>query len=235
MRSVILATLLLALAAPAASAQVAVEFDVEPLEVRYGDATEVTGTVTEGGVPAPGLEVILEGRGYPFDADLRTLETTTTDAEGAFAFEREFDRNWEVRARVGLLAAKRVRFSVFPDFTLRFRARSRHVIRLTQTYRVPRGVRLERPTLFYVGRRTARRAPVRAKAEVERTGPGRFRSDAVVRLPTDWNGRFRYASCFRHTFGSGMGDPRADCPKRFRFGARASASAGRAWRVNGGL
>jgi hypothetical protein len=234
---VILATLLLALAAPAASAQVAVEFDVEPLEVRYGDATEVTGTVTEDGVPAPGLEVILEGRRYPFDADLRTLETTTTDAEGAFAFEREFDRNWEVRARVGLLAARRVRFSVFPDFTLRFRARSRHVIRLTQTYRVPRGVRLERPTLFYVGRRSARRAPVRAKAEVERTGPGRFRSAAVVRLPTAWNGRFRYASCFRHTFGSGMGDPRADCPRRFRFEDAGRAAASAAWaagRANGG-
>jgi hypothetical protein len=98
------------------------------------------------------------------------------------------------------------------------------VIKVTQRYRVPRGVRLEQPTLFYVGpcrprgrRCTARSAPLAARAELERVRPGRYRSSALVRLPAKWKGRFRYGSCFRYTVGSGMGNPRTGCPKRFRF------------------
>ena len=34
-----------------------------------------------------------------------------------------------------------------------------------------------------------------------------------VTLPTGWHGAFRYASCFRSSPGTGMGDPGAKCPK----------------------
>ena len=53
--------------------------------------------------------------------------------------------------------------------------------------------------------------------ELKRTRPGRYRATAIVKLRPKWHGRFRYASCFRYTVGSGMGNPRAQCPKRFKF------------------
>ena len=43
-------------------------------------------------------------------------------------------------------------------------------------------------------------------------------SQVTVTLPASWNGAFRYASCFRASAGSGMGDPDQSCPKlRLRF------------------
>jgi hypothetical protein len=106
---------------------------------------------------------------------------------------------------------------VFPFTTLTFRARSERVIKLTQRYRVPKGVRLKQPTLFYVGKRARKTAPRVASAKLERVRAGRYTSSAVVRLPKAWHGRFRYASCFRYTGGSGMGNPRSGCSTKFRF------------------
>jgi hypothetical protein len=119
--------------------------------------------------------------------------------------------------RVGDGVSPKERVYVFPAFELTFRARSSRVIRLTQRYRVPRGVRLEKPTIFYVGPRGAKRAPRAATGEIERIRAGRYRSTVLVRLPAKWKGRFRYASCFRYTGGSGMGNPRSSCPRRFKF------------------
>ena len=42
---------------------------------------------------------------------------------------------------------------------------------------------------------------------------GRYTSHVTVTLPSSWNGAFRYASCFRASAGSGMGDPDQSCPK----------------------
>jgi hypothetical protein len=113
--------------------------------------------------------------------------------------------------------SSRERVYVFPATTLTFRARSSRLIKLTQRYVVPRGVKLEQPTLFYVGERGKARAPRVATAKLRRTRPGRYRATALVRIPAAWSGRFRYASCFRYTGGSGMGNPRASCPRRFKF------------------
>ncbi|MGH2947144.1 MAG: carboxypeptidase-like regulatory domain-containing protein [Solirubrobacteraceae bacterium] len=217
MRSVLLATLLLLVAAPAASAA-EVDLELTPEESRFGDATEVAGTVTDdAGAPVAGTEVTLVGRRYPFDGDYRSLERTTTDAEGRYRFEREFERNWQVRALTAEDRSRTERVYVFPRFKLSFKARNERVIRVTQRYRTPHGVDLERPTVFYVGRRGRRTAPIAARAEVVRTRSGVFKSTALVRIPSKWNGNFRYASCFRYTVGSGMGRPSATCPKRFRF------------------
>ncbi len=194
-----------------ASLIAALTLQVAPPETRYGSPTEISGTA-----PA-GQTVRLEGKRYPFDADFRVVESTTAEEDGTFRFEREFERNWRVRVRVADEVSETAPVYVFPRFTLRFEARNERVIRLVQRYRVPHGVDLERPTIFYVGRRGARTAPRAARVEVERTGSGRYRSVALVRIPSRWNGRFRYASCFRYTPGSGMGDPRASCPRRFRF------------------
>ena len=217
MRAVLLATLTLLLAAPAAGAAVTVDMTVAPEETRFGETTEITGTAVQDGVPFGAQPVQLEGRRYPFEGAFSVLDTAVTAADGTYRFERELDRNWDLRVRAADGVSSRDRAYVFPAFTLTFRARSSRVIRLTQRYRVPRGVRLDRPTIFYVGRRGARSAPRAATGELERIRAGRYRSTAVVRLPAKWNGRFRYASCFRYTGGSGMGNPRSSCPRRFRF------------------
>ena len=213
----LLATLLLAFAAPAAHAAVTVDMQVEPDETRYGEATEITGTALLDGAPYVGQPVVLEGRRYPFEREFEVVDETMTAADGTYAFERELDRNWDLRVRVAEAVSSRERAYVFPAFKLTFRARNSRVIRLTQRYRVPRGVRLEKPTIFYVGKRGRKRAPRVATGELERIRRGRYRSTAIVRIPAKWKGRFRYASCFRYTGGSGMGNPRASCPRRFRF------------------
>jgi hypothetical protein len=208
---------MLLLAAPAADAAVTVAMEVAPDDTRYGEKTDITGAALLDGVPYAGQPVQLEGRRYPFEDEYVVLDTGVTGADGTYAFERELDRNWDLRVRVGDGLSPKERAYVFPAFKLTFRARSSRVIRLTQRYRVPRGVRLEKPTIFYVGPRGAKRAPRAATGELERIRPGRYRSTALVRLPATWDGRFRYASCFRYTGGSGMGNPRSSCPKRFRF------------------
>jgi hypothetical protein len=90
-------------------------------------------------------------------------------------------------------------------------------IRLTQTYRTPRDVRLRKRTLFYVGSGGATSAPVRARGKTKRVRAGRFRSVVTVTLPKAFRGRFQYASCFEYTTGSGMGDPAQGCPRRYSF------------------
>jgi hypothetical protein len=208
--------LLLAAAPPAAAAEVSIE--LAPPDARFGDTTAVTGTVTDdAGAPAAGVQVVLVGRRYPFAGPFRSLARATTDAQGAYRFEREFDRNWQVRVLMGADRSRTARVYVGPRIRLSYKAQSSRVIRVTQTYRVPHGVNLERPTLFYVGPRGRKTAPLAARAETERTASGRFRARALVRIPSEWNGRFLYGSCFKYTVGSGMGNPSSSCPKRFRF------------------
>ena len=105
-----------------------------------------------------------------------------------------------------------LRAYTLPAFELSFRALRPGVVRLYQRYTVPKTVRLKAPTLFYLGPRRAKRATRRVSAEVERTSAGRYTSQVTFRCPKRWNGAFRYASCFRASPGSGMGDPEADVP-----------------------
>jgi hypothetical protein len=210
---------MLLVAAPAASAAVTVSVKLAPTETQFGKATKISGTMLSDGAPLADRALDLEGRRYPFESAFAPLDHTTTAADGTYAFERMLDRNWQFRitdAAAGV-TSKRVRAYVFPFTTLTFRARSSRVIKLTQRYRVPKGVKLDQPTLFYVGKRGRKTAPRVASGKLERIRSGRYTSSVVVRLPKAWNGRFRYASCFRYTGGSGMGNPRASCPSKFRF------------------
>jgi hypothetical protein len=216
-RSVLLATLMLAFGAPAAHAAVTVDMRISPEEVRYGEPTEITGTALLDGAPYANQPIRLEGRRYPFEDEFAVLEEGVTAADGTYRFERDLDRNWDLRVTTGGAVSPRERAYVFPASTLSYRARNSRVVRLTLRYRVPRGVRLEKPTIFYLGPRSAKRAPRAATAELERIRAGRYRSTALVRLPAKWKGRFRYAACFRYTGGSGMGNPRVGCPPRHRI------------------
>jgi hypothetical protein len=217
MRSVFLATLALLIAAPAASAATTASIRLTPSETQFGSTTRITGTVAVDGVAAAGQAVTLEGRPYPYDAEFVPVVTGTTGPDGTYTFAQHLDRNWQFRVTAPGTTSKRVRAYVFPDTRLTFLARNARVIRLIQRYRVPKAVKLEQPTIFYVGRRGRRTAPRVATGKLERIRAGRYRSTALVRLPASWNGKFRYASCFRYTGRSGMGNPRASCPKRFKF------------------
>jgi hypothetical protein len=214
---VLLATFTLLVAAPAASAATTVTIRATPPENQFGINTMIAGQVTVDGAPAAGQAVQLEGRRYPYESEFAAVATATTAADGTYSFKRSLDRNWQFRVAASGATSKRVRAYVYPDTTLTFQPRSSRVIKLTQRYRVPTGVRLEQPTIFYVGKRGKATAPRVATAKLERIRAGRYRSTAVVRLPAAWKGRFRYASCFRYTGGSGMGNPRASCPRKFRF------------------
>jgi hypothetical protein len=221
-------------AVPAGAAEITLR--VSPKAgVRLGTATEVTGRVTEGGVPLAGRVVDLELRRHPFTGPWTPRATARTRADGGFSFFPRLDRDHKVRIRLeavgpdsqyaprgqDTISASRNAF-VLPAFTLRFRQRGRRAIRIVQTYTVPRAVRLTAPTLFYVGRCKpdaagvcrARRAPLRATAKTRRVRPGRFVARATVRIPKSFKGRFRYASCFGYSKNSGMGDPKLRYPRK---------------------
>ena len=221
MKLVLAAALAALLIAPAsASAAPALSVKLTRDSVRYGAEHRLTGTVLDGTTPVPGQEIVLEGRRYPFEGSYRVITRTTTDAEGKFELEAELDRNHRLRVTAPAIAqtSRLLRAYVLPEFALSFRALRPGVVRLYQRYTVPRTVRLKAPTLFYLGPRRAERASRRVSADVERTRAGRYVSTVDFRVPESWNGAFRFASCFRASPGSGMGDPEQTCPRlRLQF------------------
>jgi hypothetical protein len=217
--ALVLATAAAALGAPAV-AQAELQVAVTPSEARFGQAHHVVGRLTgASGAPLPDRQITLQARPWPYKARFRPVGTARTGADGRFDVpELRFERNADVRAVAfdGTMSGI-ARAWTYPAFTLTFKALSETRIRLVQDYRVPEDVRLRAATLFYVGPASAGSAPVRGRARPRRIGRGRWRATATVRLPAAWNGRFRYATCFRYTPGSGMGDPQRGCPERFTF------------------
>jgi hypothetical protein len=210
-----------ALAAPA-TAHAAPELNVklDHPSVRYGNAHKLTGTLMDGTTPLAAQEVVLEGLRYPYKGSYRLIERGTTAADGSFEFRVELDRNHRLRvsAPAQSLTSKPVQAYTVPSFELSFHAVAPGVVRLYQRYTVPKRVRLSAPTLFYLGPRNAKRAALRRTGKLKRVRAGRYTSHVTVRLPSRWNGAFRYASCFRASTGSGMGDPSQSCPRlRYRF------------------
>ncbi len=121
------------------------------------------------------------------------------------------------------LSARRFAY-VLPAFTLSFTQRGARGIRITQTYTVPKAVKLTAPTRFYVGpckrgrasgRCTAKRAPFARqgarRGACARAATSRARPCAI---PASFAGRFSYVSCFGYSKGSGMGDPALRCPRK---------------------
>ena len=229
LRPLIIALLVLAVAPAAASAAV-LDIEITPKGgADFGETQAVTGKLTGPyGAPLVGRDVELEIRRYPYKARFRSVAKAMTGLDGRFAFERAFDRNHQVRVvapQFGDRSAVAPVY-VFPRTNLTFQLARRNVIRIVQTYRTPKSVKLTAPTLFYVGQAGKPRAPLAARAKTRpvtrrakgktRVVRGSFRASALVRIPVAWKGRFRYASCF--PYNGGLGDPKLGCPrKRYKF------------------
>jgi hypothetical protein len=203
-----------------ATALAALDVAVEPNEARYGDAHHASGRMTDAaGAPLPGRRIALEKRDFPFTGDFRPIAHATTDADGRFVFDDlMLARNADLRvvAFDGTTSGIARAFT-YPRFVLKYRAAGDDRIKVTQTYTTPRSVRLTAPTRFYLGSGSASRSSLRVSAKTRRVAAGRFRAVATIRLPKSWKGRFKYASCFGYTKGSGMGDPNRGCARRFEF------------------
>jgi hypothetical protein len=219
-RTAALALALGALFAAPASALAALDVAVEPNEARYGDTHHATGRMTDpAGAPLEGRRIALEKRDYPFTGEFRPIAHATTDPDGRFDFDDILlPRNADLRvvAFDGTTSGIARAFT-YPAFTLRYRPAGVDRIRVTQTYKTPRSVRLKAPTLFYLGSSTAAQSSLRVVATTRRVSAGRFRATARIHLPKSWKGRFKYASCFGYTKDSGMGDPARGCGRRFDF------------------
>jgi hypothetical protein len=222
LRPLLIALLALAISPTAASAAV-LDITVSPKGgADFGETHSITGKVTGPyGAPLVGRQVELEIRSYPYRGlPFRSVATATSGLDGRFAFERAFDRNHQVRVLATEFGDRSAvsPVYVFPRTSLSFDLVRRNVIRVVQTYRTPKSVKLTAPTLFYVGKAGKKRAPLAARAKtrpVRRKGKivkGRFRASAQVRIPRAWQGRFRYASCF--PYNAGMGNPKLGCPKK---------------------
>jgi hypothetical protein len=219
--------LALAPAAPAAAAEISLAVGSKA-GVRLGEATELTGKVTENGAPLAGLTVALELRRHPYKGGWRRDgDTELTAADGSFAFSRELDRNHQARVRLVDVAPPtysppREAF-VLPAVEPSYRERGKRRVRLRLDYTVPRDIELTAPTRFYVGpckrdrrgRCTARLAEFRAEAETRRLRAGRYAATALMRLPKSFRGQFQFVGCFVYSPGSGMGDPDQRCPRRW--------------------
>jgi len=218
-RSFLLAVLLLLAAAPAAHGQAkpVIDIELDPEEQEFGKRTVVTGSVAVGGAPVAGQSVELVAREHPYDGEYQVIATNVTDADGDYRFAPRLDRNADLRVRAGDARSERVRAFVYPAFTLDYRERSPKTIVVIARYRVPIAVSLTRRTLFYLTKQGNDSAPIVARPETLPVRAGRYRASAPLEIPTRWNGRFRFAGCLPYSPGTGMGNPRAACPKRFRF------------------
>jgi hypothetical protein len=218
-QSVRLAVLLAAPAAllvpAAAQAAPALVVTVAKPTVGYGARHTVDGTLADGLTPLAEQQVVLEGRRYPYEGSYRVIAKAVTDAKGNFRFTPKLDRDTVLRvvAPAQRVASAKAHAYTLPSFTLSYRAVAPGVARLTQRYAVPKDVKLSAPTHFYLGRRGAKVASRQVAGPTRRTRAGRYTASVKVRLPAAWKGRFRFGSCFRTSPGSGMGDPKATCPK----------------------
>jgi hypothetical protein len=218
------AVLAAALAGPAVVARAAgtatIDVAVIPSETRFGEPHHASGRMLDaGGAPLAGRRVALQARDYPFTGPFRSVAHATTGLDGTFSFDDvPLDRNADLRvvAFDGTTSGI-ARAWTYPKFTLHYRPAGMDKVVLTQSYRTPRDVRLTSRTLFFLGSGDSVRSSLRVSARTRRTGAGRFVATARVKLPSGWHGSFRYASCFRYTPDSGMGDPSRGCPRRFTF------------------
>jgi hypothetical protein len=221
-RLLILAPLALLLAAPTArAAQLTIRVDEGDRGIHFGQSHEITGLLTDDQMtPLAGQQIVLQGKPFPFDDPLKQLATATTGADGTFTFSEKLSHNTKVRVIAPSSSARSdlVTAHVFPATHLSFRQIRPGVVRLTQQYHVPRDSSLGGKTLFYVAPRSAKTSKINRLASTRRVKAGRFKAQVTVTIPASYNGRFRFAACYRYSPKSGLGDPKISCPRSgYRF------------------
>jgi hypothetical protein len=213
--------LLLALAPAARAAELTIGVDEGDRGIHWGESHKINGTLTsDGRMPLAGQQVVLQSKPFPFHDPFDQVETTTTGADGTFSFETELSRNSKLRAVAPALntRSKQITAHLFPATRLSFRQVRPGVVRIAQDYRVPRSTRLTGKTLFYVAPAKAKTSRINRLASTRRVSAGHFRARVTVKIPNSYNGRFRYAACYRYSPGSGLGDPKISCPRSgYRF------------------
>jgi hypothetical protein len=217
----LLPVLMLVLAPAARAAELTISVDEGERGVHWGESHQINGTLTsDGRTPLAGQQVALESRPFPFEDPFEQVATATTRADGTFSFEIELTRNSKLRALAPAAKArsKQVTAHLFPATRLSFRQVRPGVVRITQDYRVPRSAGLGGKTLFYVAPAKAKTSRINRLASTRRVSAGHFRARVTVKVPSSYNGRFRYAACYRYSPGSGLGDPKISCPRSgYRF------------------
>jgi hypothetical protein len=220
-RRLLVAVLVLLLAPTARAAELTIDVDEGDRGIHWGESHEVNGTLTsDGRTPLAGQQVVLQGRPFPFDDPFMQLATATTAADGTFSFKTELTGNTKLRAFAPALGTRsgQITAHLFPATHLSFRQVRPGVVRITQDYRIPRDTRLTGKTLFYVAPAKAKTSRINRLASTRRVSAGHFRSRVTVEIPASYNGRFRYAACYRYSPGSGLGDPKISCPRSgYRF------------------
>jgi|SRR4051794_1882271 hypothetical protein len=211
----------LALAPAAQAAELTIRLHEGERGVHFGQRHRITGTLTsDGTTPLAGQQIVLEGKPFPYDDSFKALSTTTTAADGTFAFRRRLSRNTKLRvvAAAADVRSEQVTAHLFPATALSFRQVRPGLVRITQRYRVPRDVQLGGKTLFYVAPATAKTSRINRSAPTRRVKAGRFQAGVTVKIPNSYKGHFRYAACYRYTPRSGLGDPKISCPRSgYRF------------------
>jgi hypothetical protein len=215
-RLVIALTLLVVTPGSARAAEI--QLGVKPSNgLQLGGEHQFSGSLTENGAPLPGQVVTLEGRRFPFEGEFTPVQTATTGDQGQFKFFQLLDRNYEIRVTApNATSAVRTAF-VFPRFKLSFKGLKDGRVRLTQRYSTPDDVVLTERTYFYLGRRNAKTAPLRARVTTRQVSTTRFVATTVVKVPLSYKGRFRFASCLPGDLTAGMGNPALRCGRKFRF------------------
>jgi hypothetical protein len=248
-------------AAPTASAGATVPATVlEPVpvltaatarEVSIGSPLNVTGALSQGGVPVAGAPLELQADAYPFRG-FATVARTGTAADGSYAFAGPAaDRN--VRLRVlreapGAPSASSATIAVFVDPlpTLRVRSlglgRTQMTLRLRHTTQGPGSG--SSPAAWFVAAPGTRVFRLLATTPTRELAPGLTYASAIIDPPSK---RFLYRVCLNppweramgrggghgHCYGGvGHGEPQPPYPSAGAIAAAQRYLAGRAGRTS---
>lgn len=198
-----------ALGSPQVSARVA------PATVDLGIHQKISGRVALSGVGQPGVRVVLYVQRFPYRHSFRAVAARHTNASGAYAFRRTFDRNTRVRVRISgaTTLSKVAQAQVLPRTQLSNRlSKDGRKLRSTVTARSPRDVRLGGRVDIYLGRYGAKRLRKVSRPVLRPVARGLARASVLLNLPASYNGGYDVVSCYAAPTSTGMRERGFDCP-----------------------
>jgi hypothetical protein len=214
-----------------------VSAQVSPATVDLGTHVKISGhvTVSPAGVGDPsGVRVVLYVQRFPYRHSFRAVAARRTNATGAYAFRRTFDRNTRVRVRISGTStlSQPAQAQVLPRTQLSNRlSKDGRKLRSTVTARSPRDVRLSGRVDIYLGRYGAKRLRKVSRPVLRRVGRGLARASVLLNLPASYNGGYNVVSCYAAPASTGMRERGYNCPRVANSDdARASLAATASYR-----